>query len=268
MPDLPFSATTPIHVSHVGLRARDAENVAGFYRDVVGLTELAREGATIRLGAGDRTLLEIEGSPTLQPDDPGSAGLFHTAFLLPTRADLARWAHRARARRVTLDGASDHLASEAIYLSDPEGNGIEIYADRPPDHWRNPDGSARIATLPLDFESLLSEPGADAPEWEGAPAGTVVGHVHLRVGDVGTAEEWWNAEGFDTIARYGREAVFLSTGGYHHHVGANVWRSRGAGPRAGDMAGLAFVELVTDRADAARAVSDPWGNEIRFRHAA
>lgn len=264
MSELPYSATTPVSVGRVGLRARNAEALAGYYRDMVGLTELARSNGTISLGAGERALLEIEADPAARPDDPRGAGLFHTAFLLPTRADLGRWVNHAIEKRIPIDGASDHLVSEALYLTDPEGNGIEIYADRSPDHWRNADGTPRIATNPLDFDSLAREPGVAAPGWSEAPAGSVIGHVHLRVGDIKAAEEWWNGEmGFDTIAKYGEQAVFLSTGGYHHHIGANVWRSPGAGRRDKDRTGLAWVELTSDTATGVKSREDPWGTVIR-----
>src|SRR5918994_823673 len=133
--EMPFAATTPVSVARVGLKARDAEALAKFYRDVVGLEELSRDSGTISLGAGGRPLLEIEADPAAKPDDPRSAGLFHTAFLLPTRADLARWVKDAIEKRIPVSGASDHLVSEALYLNDPEGNGIEIYADRPKESW-------------------------------------------------------------------------------------------------------------------------------------
>lgn len=267
MQNLPFAATTPVSIGRVGLKARDASGLADFYKAVLGLEELRRAGNTIGLGAAGRELLEIEGSSALRPDDPRAAGLFHTAFLLPTRADLARWVRHAADTRIAIDGASDHLVSEAIYLNDPEGNGIEIYADRDRNEWPRDGGAIRMATERLDFDSLLAEPG-DAG-WTGAPDGTVVGHVHLRVGDVAAAETWWNeAQGLDTVTRYGGQAVFLSSGGYHHHIGANTWRSKDAGPREADRTGLAFVELSSRLATETSALRDPWGTEIRVGPAA
>lgn len=262
MSELPFAATTPVSVSAVGLKARDGEALAGFYRDVVGLAELSRNGGSIVLGAGDRPLLEIDQDTAAEPDDPREAGLFHTAFLLPSRADLARWARHAIDRRVPLDGASDHLVSEAIYLSDPEGNGIEIYADRPRESWPWENGEVAMKTLRLDFDDLFSSAGEGA--WAGAPEGTVVGHVHLRVGDPVEAERWWNSQmGFDTMARYGPSAVFLSSGGYHHHIGANAWRSAGAGRRNPARAGLVWVAFRSADAEDERTLEDPWGTVVR-----
>lgn len=261
--ELPFSATTPLSVARVGLKARDAGALAAYYRNLLGFEEMRRSGSRIALGAGGRELLEIEGSVALKPDDPRSAGLYHTAFLFPSRADLARWMQSAIDRKIGIDGASDHLVSEAIYLTDPEGNGIEIYADRPKQVWSYEGGNLRMATERLDFSSLLGELRAGDPGWQGAPAGTVVGHVHLRVGNVDEAEAWWNeAIGLDTVVHYGNAAVFLSSGGYHHHVGANVWHSRGAGKRPQDTTGLSFVELASKDGRTAE-VADPWGTVVR-----
>ena len=260
---LPFAATTPTSISRVGIRARDAENLARYYRDVIGLTELSRSGGAILLGAGERPLLEIEPDRAAKPDDLHSAGLFHNAFLLPSRADLGRWIKHAMDRQISIEGASDHLVSEALYLSDPEGNGIEVYADRPREQWARKDGALKMATIRLNIPSVL----ADVPEgdagWQGAPDASIIGHVHLRVGDPAEAERWWHEElGFDTMARYGGEAVFLSSGGYHHHIGANSWRSPGAGRRDPERAGLSWVELRSTATEPAERV-DPWGTVIR-----
>lgn len=264
MTELPFSATTPTHISKVGLKARDADALAAFYQRLLGLAELSRGEGTIVLGAGGRELLEIASAPSAKPDDPRSAGLFHTAFLLPTRKDLARWVRHAGDNRFAITGASDHLVSEALYLNDPEGNGIEIYADRPKDEWTKNGNDIAMATERLNVENLLREIDTSTPAWHDAPESTVIGHVHLRVGDPKAAEEWWHSElGFDTMAKYGSQAVFLASGGYHHHIGANTWASAGAGPRDPDRSGLAYVELAS-REQAARALSDPWGTQIRI----
>jgi catechol 2,3-dioxygenase len=261
---LPFAADAPVSVSTVGLKARDADLLAAYYVDVVGLHEMARRPGVVVLGAGDRPLLEIEEVRTARPDDPRAAGLYHTAFLLPSRLDLARWAHRAIERKTPISGASDHLVSEAIYLTDPEGNGIEIYADRPRSDWTLKGGAVEMATLALDADGLLAEIGPATPAWDGAPEASMVGHVHLRVGDAAEAGRWWNAAmGFDTMARYGPSAVFLATGGYHHHVGANSWQSAGAGRRDADRTGLSFVELRSRLATSESVHEDPWGNVVR-----
>ena len=269
MTNFPFAADAPVSVTTVGIKAREVNTLADYYKDAVGLQELARRSGTIVLGAGGLPLLEIEEFKAARPDDPRSAGLYHTAFLLPARADLARWTRRAIDRRIQVTGASDHLVSEAIYLTDPEGNGIEIYADRPRDTWDFEGNSVKMATLPLDVENLLGELRPGQSEWTGAPAGSMVGHIHLRVGNAAEAEQWWNSElGFDTMLNFGGSAVFLSTGGYHHHVGANAWQSAGARERDADRTGLSFVEFRSKDAKADSVHEDPWGNVIRIVPAA
>ena len=268
MSELPFAASAPTHIGRIGLVARDANALSAYYRDVVGLKELGHSNGHITLGVGDRPLMEIEQSTAVRPDDPRSAGLYHTAFLLPSRTDLGRWIKHAIENRIRLDGASDHLVSEALYLTDPEGNGVEIYADRPKESWDWNGKSVRMATDPLDAEGIIAS-ASGAPDWTGAPDNSLIGHVHLRVGDVRAAEGFWNEDvGFDTVLNYGGQAVFLSTGGYHHHVGANMWQSRGAGVREDDRSGLSFVEFRSRTAKDEQTHVDPWGNVIRIVPAA
>lgn len=263
MSEMPFAVNAPTSISQVGLRARDADALAAYYRAVVGLEELARKDGAITLGAGGRPLLVIEADPAAKPDDPRSAGLFHTAFLLPSRADLGRWVKHAIDEQIRIDGASDHLVSEALYLTDPEGNGIEIYADRTPDTWTRKDAGIEMATIRLNIPELVATVPAGDAGWKGAPENSVIGHVHLRVGDPAEAERWWNAEmGFDTMAKYGAQAVFLATGGYHHHIGANSWHSAGAGQRDPGRSGLAWVELAS-REQRDPIKQDPWGTVVR-----
>ncbi len=264
MSELPFSGTTPISISSVGLKARDAESLAAYYRGLLGFTEISRSGGDITLGAHGRPLLVIESAPTAKPDDPRAAGLFHTAFLLPSRADLGRWIRHAIDSRIAVEGASDHLVSEALYLTDPEGNGIEIYADRPKESWDWNGNHVEMATKRLDIDGVIGSVPSGAIEWKGAPENTIIGHVHLRVGDPGEAERFWHdAFGFDTVAKYGPAAVFLSSGGYHHHIGANVWQSAGAGQRDAARSGLNWVELRSSDAKFAGEKTDPWGTVIR-----
>lgn len=263
MTEVSFAATTPVSVGRVGLKARDAQGLADYYKSVVGLSEISRRPGVIVLGAGGDGFFEIEEVKSLRQDDPRSAGLFHTAFLLPDRGDLARWSQHAIDGQLQIDGASDHLVSEAIYLTDPEGNGIEIYADRPKHVWGWDGNNVKMATERLNFENLLSTYKPANDDWKGAPQGTMIGHVHLRVGDAKEAEQWWHeAMNFDTVAHYGGQAVFLSTGGYHHHIGANVWQSKGAGKRDIDRTGLGWVELKS-KAGLVKTVEDPWGTEVR-----
>lgn len=264
MSTLPFSATTPTSVSRVGLTARDAEALATYYRTVVGLQELSRDGSVITLGSPSRPLLDIQSDKNALPDDPRAAGLFHTAFLLPSRADLGRWIQHAIDNKIQIGGASDHRVSEALYLTDPEGNGIEIYADRPADTWTWSGGEVGMSTERLYIASVL----ADVPEgdagWQGVPENGVVGHVHLRVGNPVDAEDFWKREfGFDAVAHYGSAAVFLSSGGYHHHIGANTWQSAGAGRRKSGLTGLSWVEMRSSEISAETVKEDPWGTVIR-----
>ena len=264
MSELPFAATTPVSVSRVGLKARDAESLAAYYRAVVGLQELSRADGAITLGAANRPLLVLEPDSSAKPDDPRSAGLFHTAFLLPSRADLGRWISYAAANRIGIEGASDHLVSEALYLTDPEGNGIEIYSDRRPQDWKWNGDHIAMATERLNLPAVVGSVPAGDAGWQGAPENTIVGHVHLRVGRPEDAEAWWHDQfGFDTVAKYGSQAVFLSSGHYHHHIGANAWQSAGAGRRDPSRSGLAWVEMRSDDAKAETSREDPWGTVIR-----
>lgn len=265
MSELPFAATTPTSVSRVGLKARDADALAAYYRRVVGLHELARDGGTITLGSPGRPLLVLERDAAARPDDPRSAGLFHTAFLLPSRADLGRWINHAIAGKIPVEGASDHIVSEALYLTDPEGNGIEIYADRPHEGWKWQGGLVEMATKRMDIPGVVGSVPAGDAGWRGAPENMVVGHVHLRVGDPDAAEAFWHeAFGLDTVARYGTQAVFLSSGGYHHHIAGNIWQSPGAGRRDPGRSGLSWVEMRSSQAPAEAVKEDPWGTVIRL----
>ncbi|WP_413871853.1 VOC family protein [Albidovulum sp.] len=261
------TASAPVEIGRVALLVRDIDRVSDFYETAIGLAPIASDAAVRTLGAGGRVLLELRADPAARPADPHEAGLFHTAFLLPSRADLGAWLVHAAGARVPLQGASDHLVSEAIYLADPEGNGIEIYRDRARDEWPREGGRIRMATDPLDLHALAAE--ARGP-WTGAPEGTVVGHVHLQVGNVPAAEEFYSGQlGFEIVTHY-PGAAFFGSGGYHHHLGTNVWNSRGAGRRSDGAAGLAEVQLLAgpedhDRLAAALGASggtDPWGTPI------
>ncbi|EPX85229.1 VOC family protein [Salipiger mucosus] len=255
----------PIRIDAVRLRVRDIETVAGFYRDVMGLATLSQSADQVTLGAGETPLLHLDGDTALRPRDPRQAGLFHTAFLLPARGDLARWLTHAMEARVPLQGASDHLVSEAIYLADPEGNGIEVYVDRPPSRWHDSTGAIRMSTDPLDVQGLLKEAGGKS--WAGFPEAGIIGHVHLQVGDTDKADAFYRDQlGFDIAATY-PGASFYGSGGYHHQLAGNVWNSRRAGPRDAGAAGLAEVtlgvspqarETITSRLGSDR-FNDPWG---------
>jgi catechol 2,3-dioxygenase len=261
------TATAPIEISRVVLTVRDLPGVADFYQRTLGLIDLSRSTDRVALGVDGRTVLDLIGDPAARQATPREAGLFHTAFLMPSRPALARWLIHAANSGVQLQGASDHLVSEAIYLADPEGNGIEVYVDRPRDRWHGADGAIRMATERLDLNDLAR--AADAP-WSGAPDGMVVGHVHLQVGAVPEAEAFYSGQlGLPVMARY-PGAAFYGSGGYHHHIATNVWNSRGAGLRNQPSTGLTELVLAVDTAelDAIRArggsdrMSDPWGTKV------
>jgi catechol 2,3-dioxygenase len=278
-----FAGRTPLHIGAVGLVVRNLDLVSDYYRELLGLSVLERSGRMVRLGAGGVTLLELEHRPDAKPDDDRTAGLYHTAFLMPTREDHARWILRLAQSRIPITGASDHGVSEAFYLDDPEGNGIEVYNDRPPERWQREGDMVVMPTKPLDIEAIVRDTSPTSG-YDGAPAGLRIGHVHLRVGDVKKAEQFYRgAVGLDLTRRRGG-AAFLSSGGYHHHVGANVWHSPGAGLRDPDMAGLAWfsmeandrptLDTVNKRLQSANArvtatsngyeTADPWGTRIRL----
>lgn len=273
----------PLRIGTVRLRVRDLSAVSNFYRAVLGLGPVATGDHRITLGTTGTPLLELVGDPHLAPLDPRQAGLFHTAFLMPTRADLARWLAHVAAARVPLQGASDHIVSEALYLADPEGNGIEVYADRPVARWHGKGGEIRMSSDPLDLQDLLQ--CAEGTAWSGFPEGGSIGHVHLQVGDTAQADRFYGEVlGLDIAARY-PGASFYGSGGYHHQLAGNIWNSRRAGQRTKEMAGLDAVEImVRDASDittiAARAESagiagirtadgltlhDPWGTAITLK---
>jgi catechol 2,3-dioxygenase len=235
----------------VHLTVADLDRSIGYYESAVGLRVHDRAGGRAALGTGGEALLVLFEEPGARPAG-GFCGLYHFALLVPERADLARWLAHAARERVPLVGLSDHFVSEAIYLSDPDEHGIEIYWDRPRDLW---EGSVaqRMTTLPLDTRSLLGELRDPASEpFEGLADGTVMGHVHLRVADIpSTIAFYRDVLGLGLMASFGEQAAFLSAGGYHHHVGANTWESAGATQAPAGSATLRQATLVLPD-DAAR----------------
>src|SRR3954452_20984993 len=186
-----FASRTPLHIGAVGLIARDLDRLTNYYRDLLGLTVIERSDQLAPLGAGGKALIETEHRPDAKPDDPAQAGLYHTAFLMPTRQDHARWiAHIANAR-VPITGASDHGVSEAFYLDDPEGNGIEVYNDRPAESWHWVDNLVVMRTNQLDIKAILDEVDPKTAGYPAAPEGLRVGHIHLRVGSIEQAEAFY-----------------------------------------------------------------------------
>ncbi len=255
----------------VHLVASDLERSVAFWTTGIGLRVHGQEAGVARLGAGGEDLVvleELRGAPPAGRH----TGLFHVALLLPGVRDLAAWLVHAGRDRVPLTGLSDHLVSEALYLDDPDGHGVEIYRDRPRDAWRWTGDEVEIATIALDTERLLQTLGEDdlmATPFEGMPSGTTVGHVHLRVADIPATEVFYrDVLGFDLMAEYGGEAAFLAAGRYHHHIGANTWMSRGAEPAPPGSATLRHATIVFPDAasrDAAAARAADAGQEPQAR---
>ena len=273
------------HLGHVSLQIADLARSLSYYQRVLGLIVLEQNAAGATLGTADGVTalvhLTERASATHVPLH-GRLGLYHFAILLPDRASLGRFLVHLREidERV---GASDHLVSEALYLRDPDGLGIEVYADRPRSSWRRVSGQLEMATEPLDAESVVRSAGSDP--WRGMPAGTTMGHVHLHVGDLDEAAAFYHtALGFDKMVWNYPGALFLAAGGYHHHLGLNTWAGANA-PRASDAdARLLEWRIVVPREDAKRATEnlaaagyqvaalngdswvavDPWGTSVRL----
>ena len=240
----------------VELTVADHERSRQYYEQTIGLRVLDQAGPRLRLGADGTELLVLVEEPGARPS-VGHTGLFHFALLLPDRPSLARWLAHAGRARVALTGLSDHFVSEAIYLRDPDHHGIELYADRSRETWEG-GVEAGMTTLPLDVDALLGELDDPATEpFEGLPAGTTMGHVHLQVAAIPeTVAFYRDLLGFELMASYGSQAVFLAAGGYHHHLGGNTWESAGASPPPPGTAALRQFTIVLPNAGARDQVLD------------
>jgi catechol 2,3-dioxygenase len=282
-------------IGAVSLTVSDLPRSQDFYERSLGLTARELPDGGIGLGvSGAPELVRLYGDPSAPPLDRRATGLFHLAVLLPERRDLAQALGRLAQTRWPLDGASDHLVSEALYLSDPDGNGIEIYRDRPRTEWRrDPQGALQMATLALDLDDVLGEiAGAAAGASEPVvieprvPVGTVIGHVHLQVAELRQIEAFYgDVIGLDVMIRTYAGALFMSAGGYHHHLGLNTWHSAGGSPPRPGAVGLRGYELVlandgerdailerarasgltpVDSPGGAPLLRDPSGNRVRL----
>ena len=271
-----MSLPSTLSMGAVTLRVSGMEKVVAFYRDGVGLKVLADSGNSVVLGHGSTAALIVEHEPRLRHASDNEAGLFHSAFLFDTQAELAAAvASVAQKYPTSFTGSADHLVSEAFYFDDPEGNGVELYVDRARTEWSWADGHIAMDTLPLDPNAYLSAHFGGVP-----PQPSTIGHVHLSVGSIDQAHDFYvNTLGFDMTLNWGGTALFVSAGGYHHHMAMNVWRSKGAGRRQPTL-GLGEVAIELDskeevdalserlsdfdlsiRDDGARvSVDDPWGN--------
>ena len=279
------------HLGPVRLQVADLARSLAYYQDVLGLRVVHRGATDAVLAAhgDDRPLVELRGHAGARPmTQRGRLGLYHFAVLLPDRASLGRFVRHLAASGVRA-GAGDHLVSEAFYLQDPDGLGIEVYADRPRDTWRRVGRELMMATDPVDVDGLVRDAGT-AP-WTGLPGGTVIGHVHLHVGDIARASAFYHdALGLDRTVWSYPGALFLGAGGYHHHLGTNTWAGSGARPPAPDdaqllqwtielpdaasvdaaarslAAGGHMVERGGDAPGAPEVLSrDPWGTQVRLR---
>jgi catechol 2,3-dioxygenase len=276
----------------VTLRVGDLDGMIRYYRDGVTLELLSHDGPVAVLGRGTTPIVILEFAPELKHAGPRSAGLFHTAILFDSREALATAIYSVAAKYPgTFTGSADHLVSEAFYFTDPEGNGVELYFDRDRSTWSWTHGTIEMATIFLDpnryLDEHLTESAADAAA-AGTGLGTaIVGHVHLSVGDIRSAREFYvDRLGFETTASLGTSALFVSAGGYHHHMAMNTWNSAGAG-RRGPALGLGKVEIIVPGADdlgelgermshhgvptrddgRTLAFHDPWANLVEVRAA-
>lgn len=241
-------------IGTVRLTVADLDRSRSFYETALGLQPFALEDGGLALGRADeQALIELHGDGSAPRLDRHATGLYHLAVLVPTRRDLALALARVAQAHWPLDGASDHLVSEALYLSDPDGNGIEIYRDRPREEWTWSAGQIEMATVRLDLDGVLAElHGGDATEPVVA-AGTTMGHVHLQVSELDSSEAFYSGIlGFDVTVRGYPSALFVSAGGYHHHLGLNTWHSAGSSPPAPGAVGLrSFDVLLPNRAELA-----------------
>jgi catechol 2,3-dioxygenase len=268
----------------VTLKVGNLDRMIGYYQQGVGLSLLAQEGDSAILGRPGKPSLVLELAPELKHASPNAAGLFHTAFLFDSKADLAASVYSvAQKYPNTFTGSSDHLVSEAFYFDDPEGNGVELYWDRDPSAWKWNGKTIEMGTLYLDPNRFLQENLTEAGATDVGDSASGVGHVHLKVGDIQTAKQFYvDTVGFETTIEYGTQGLFVSAGGYHHHLGMNTWQSSGAGTRTPAL-GLGEVSIQVPTADELGALTerltsrgvavtrddnelrfdDPWANLVR-----
>jgi catechol 2,3-dioxygenase len=245
----------------VRLTVSDLAASRSFYERALGLHPFDRDDGTVAFGPDPtHQLVELHGDSHAAGLDRRATGLFHLAVLLPTRRDLALALTRLAEVRWPLDGASDHLVSEALYLSDPDGNGIEIYRDRPRGEWRRSVGQLEMATLPLDLRDVMDELATVNGPQPYAPTGTSIGHVHLQVAELADTEAFYGGVlGFDVTVRGYPGGLFVSVGGYHHHLGLNTWHSAGGSPPPAGSIGLRSYEIVLPNPDALTPVLERVG---------
>jgi len=228
-------------IGHAHLQVSDLNHALKFYQELVGFKTISRNGETATLSATGQLPAHIilSARADAKPKPPHTTGLFHTAIRFPNRRELARVFRRLLEQRWPFQGFADHIVSEALYLADPDGNGVELYTDRPRDQWRRRNGEVEMATDPLDVDDLLREIENDSTPWNGVHPNTDIGHVHLHVSDLQKAEAFYHGVlGFDVTQRSYPGALFISAGGYHHHIGLNIWAGKGAPSPPPEAVGL------------------------------
>ena len=280
-----MSLAAETHMGRLELRVRDLGAQLAYYTDGVGLEPLADEPGAVTLGHAGTPIVRLTEAKDLRPARRGEAGLFHTAVVYDQLPHLAKaLVTLAEKYPQTYSGTGDHLVSQAFYFTDPEGNGVELYHDRPRDQWQWTDGQVQMATLYIDPNEFVTKHLAGLDPAQLGPTTAKLGHVHLQVGDIESARAFYvDALGFDQTFLFGGQALFVSAGGYHHHMAMNVWNSAGAGPRQNTL-GMGVVDILVPTAEElAKAderlrfaghtptfdgrtlqVEDPWRNEIRL----
>lgn len=240
------------YVTNVELKVSDLQRSLTYYQDVIGFKVLHQESHKATLTADGRTaLLTIVQPETVEEKQRMTTGLYHFALLLPTRRDLANIITHFHEKGVYL-GASDHAVSEALYLNDPDHNGIEVYVDRPESEWTWYVDQVHMVTEPLNIRSILEEGNGN---WSGLSEGTVMGHIHLSVSNLAEAEQFYTKGlGYNIVSRYGTQALFISTGRYHHHIGLNTWHSENAPKLGENQVGLKTFSLRLDNEEQASSM--------------
>ncbi|HSJ36784.1 MAG TPA: VOC family protein [Planococcus sp. (in: firmicutes)] len=232
------------YTGEVGLKVLNLGGMKKFYQDILGFQVISEAANEVRLGTDGKSLIRLTAFEGLEPKGDRYAGLYHFAILLPSRKELGKILLHLHQQAIRL-GSSDHLVSEALYLSDPEGNGIEIYRDRDPEEWSWNNGEVAMAVDPIDAEGVLREAGLSNESWSGMPSGTVMGHVHLHVSNLAEAQKFYTEGlGFEVVTSLGGQALFLADQKYHHHIGLNVWNGTGIPALPENEAGLDYYTLV------------------------